>query len=227
MMFSVSMLTTDNKTTLEAGALGDYDQHFRNIATALVQNGYPNAVIRIGWEFNYSWFPWAAKKNPQAWVTYWRRIVVAMRSVPGANFKFDWCLGSGAGDLNPETVYPGDAYVDSIGMDIYNATWAKVPQTTQVRWNYRMTKPYGLLWHRNFAALHGKPMSYGEWGTGTRPDGHGLGDDPEFITLMGEWIKSNNVAFHNYWDYTARDYNGMLSNGQFPLSAEQFIAQFK
>ncbi|MFZ4286652.1 glycoside hydrolase family 26 protein [Variovorax sp. HJSM1_2] len=226
MTFSVPMLTTDKTTTLEAGAAGAYDEHFKTIAKNLITNGYGNASIRIGWEFNYSWFPWAAKKNPTAWVAYWKRIVTAMRSEHGANFTFDWCVGSGPGDINPADVYPGDQYVDTVGMDIYNTTWATVPQTTMDRWKYRMNKPVGFIWHRDFAALHGKKMTYGEWGTGTRPDGHGLGDDPEFIQLMADWIKSNNVAWHHYWEYNAKDFAAKLNEGQFPLSATAFKQNF-
>jgi hypothetical protein len=226
MTFSVPMLTSDKKSTLEAGAAGAYDEHFRNVAINLVKNGYPNAAIRIGWEFNHNWFPWAAKKNPTAWVAYWRRIVTAMRSAPGSNFKFDWCVGSGPGEVDPATVYPGDEYVDTIGMDNYNTTWSATPTTPLFRWNYRRTKPVGLNWHRDFALLHGKQMTFPEWGTGTRPDGHGVGDDPEFIRYMAEWIKANNFAWHNYWDYTASDFNAKLSTGQFPQSAAMFKQQF-
>lgn len=226
MTFSIPMLTSDKTTSLEAGAQGAYDHRFRNIAATLVQNGHANAAIRIGWEFNHGWFPWAAKSNPTAWVGYWRRIVTAMRAVPGSNFTFDWCVGAGPGQIDPATVYPGDSYVDTIGMDEYNTTWATVPETTTQRWNYRLKKSVGLLWHRDFASLHGKKMTYPEWGTGTRPDGHGLGDDPEFVQLMADWIRSNNVAWHNYWDYIAPDFNAKLSAGQFPQSATVFKQNF-
>ena len=116
---------------------------------------------------------WAAKNDPQAWIVYWRRIVTAMRSTPGANFKFDWCAAGGWSEFRAENVYPGDEYVDIIGLDFYNNLGEKRAVTPQERWNIRKQAPHGLDWHRRFATAHGKPMSYPEWGTGRRREGHG------------------------------------------------------
>ncbi|MDB5998314.1 MAG: hypothetical protein JWP52_13 [Rhizobacter sp.] len=226
MTFSVSMLPADRKSTLEAGADGAYDDHFKRIAENFVRTGQANAVVRLGWEFNYGWYPWSAKRNPDAWVQYWRRIVTAMRSVPGQNFKFDWCPAIGKGDIEPTRVYPGDAYVDIIGLDVYNQTWSSPTPSPEKLWDGFLGQQFGLNWHRDFAAAHGKPMSYPEWGTGTRPDGHGRGDDPFFIERMVQWIAANKVAYHNYWDYEAPDYNAKLSNGQYPRSGQAFKAAY-
>ncbi|MDB5998308.1 MAG: glycosidase, partial [Rhizobacter sp.] len=132
----------------------------------------------------------------------------------------------GKGDVEPTRVYPGDAYVDIVGMDVYNQTWSVPIPTTAQLWQTFLTQEYGLNWHRDFAAAHGKAMSYPEWGTGTRPDGHGRGDDPLFIQTMAAWIAGNNVAYHNYWDYAAPDYNAKLSTGQYPQAAQAFKAAY-
>jgi hypothetical protein len=227
MTFSVSMLPADGVSTLEAGARGDYDAHFRTIARNFVAEGQPNAIVRLGWEFNFGWYPWAAAKNPTAWVAYWRRIVTAMRSVPGQNFRFDWTPAIGQGDIAAELVWPGDAYVDIVGLDVYNQTWASPVPTAAELWNMFLTQSYGLNWHRDFALAHGKAMSYPEWGTGTRPDGHGMGDDPLFIANMAAWIAANNVAYHDYWDYQAPDYDAKLSNGNFKQAGAAFKAAFR
>ncbi|KQP17924.1 glycoside hydrolase family 26 protein [Pseudorhodoferax sp. Leaf267] len=221
MTFSVPMLPKDGSSTLAEGAQGAYNEHFVKVAQTLVQNGYADAVVRIGWEFNHSWFPWRAAQNPEAWVTYWRQIVTAMRSVPGAQFRFDWCPAWGKGELDPEDVYPGDEYVDIIGLDIYNVSWN--PRNAQDRWTLKRTYTNGLEWHRKFAASRGKPVSFPEWGTGKRPDGRGGGDDPYYIQKMTDWIQNSNLAYHNYWDYGARDFNGTISNGNMPNSEGEFL----
>jgi hypothetical protein len=224
MTFSVPMLPKDGVSTLEEGASGAYNQHFVKVAQTLVQNGYPDAVVRIGWEFNHSWFPWRAGKNPQAWKEYWRQIVTAMRSVPGARFQFDWCPAWGKGEVLAEEVYPGDEYVDIIGLDIYNVSWT--PRDHLSRWDLKRTYVNGLQWHRNFAASRGKPVSFPEWATGKRPDGRGGGDDPYFMQQMTQWLRDSNLAYHNYWDYDAKDFAGTLSNRSMPNSEAEFLKVF-
>lgn len=224
MSIAVPLLPKDNQANLASGAKGDYDLYFVQIAETFVKRGLGNVTIRLGWEFNHSWFPWRASKDPQAWVAYWRRVVTAMRSVPGANFKFDWCPGWGKGQVDPPSVYPGDDYVDVIGIDIYNISWH--PRTPEQRWDLKLNAPFGLKWQKEFAQAHGKPVSFPEWGTGTRPDGRGGGDDPYFITQMAGWIASSNVAYHNYWNYPAPDFNGILSDGSKPEAAAAFLTHF-
>jgi Glycosyl hydrolase family 26 len=225
--YSLPMLPEDGSATLAQGAAGRFDGIFRNVATTLVARGYPTAVIRIGWEFNGEWYAWAASKDPASWIAYWRRIVTTMRSVPGAKFKFDWCPGNGWTSFLAQDAYPGDAYVDIIGMDVYNQSWNPNATTPELRWKDQVNQRHGLKWHAEFAAAHNKPISFPEWGTGTRADGHGSGDDPLFIEQMSEWIVTHNVAYHDYWDYNAPIYSGKISDGSQPKAAAAFLKKFK
>jgi Glycosyl hydrolase family 26 len=225
MVFSVPMLP-GGKFTLAEGAAGQYDEQFTKIATLLVSRGYGDAVIRLGWEFNGGWYSWAAKKDPANWVAYWQRIVTTMRAVKGAAFRFNWCAAQGTQQIKPDSVYPGDEYVDIIGQDVYNQSWNTAVTTPEQRWDELLNQAYGLKWLREFAQAHNKPISIPEWGTGTRPDGHGGGDDAYFITQLAQWIESNNVAFHGYWDFAAKDFNARLSNQQLPTSGAAFKAAF-
>jgi len=225
-VFSIPMLPQDG-STLAQGAAGKFDDKFRALASLLATNGYGNAIIRLGWEFNGGWYAWAAKKDPANWILYWRRIVTAMRSVQGTSFRFDWCSAQGYQQLPASDVYPGDSYVDIIGRDHYNQTWATNVVTPADRWNNLLTESYGLNWVQTFATQHKKPISIPEWGTGTRPDGHGGGDDPYFIQQMSAWIKNNNVAYHSYWDYAATDYNAKISDGSQPKAAAAYVTAFR
>jgi hypothetical protein len=225
-VFSIPMLPGDKSATLADGAAGKFDHLYRSYAEKLVQHGFGKTIIRPGWEFNADWYPWAAKHDPQAWVAYWRRIVDTMRSVKGADFKFDWCAAGGWSAFRAETVYPGDDYVDIIGLDFYNSLGSKNAVTPQQRWEMRKKAPHGLDWHRSFAAAHGKPMSYPEWGTGKGRDGHGGDDDPYFIEQMAAWIAANSVAYHNYWDISAPIYDSRLSDGRRPAAGAALIRAF-
>ncbi|MET0657551.1 MAG: glycosyl hydrolase [Steroidobacteraceae bacterium] len=223
---SVPMLPSDGAATLAQGAAGKFDAMFADLALDLVKRGFANAIVRIGWEFNGDWYPWAAAKDPESWIAYWRRIVSIMRKAPGARFKFDWCPGTGWTAFEAQNAYPGDEYVDYIGMDVYDTSWDPKVVTPEQRWNEKMTARHGLKWHRDFAQAHGKPMSFPEWGIMTRTDGHGGGDNHRFIEHMAQWIAANNVAYHNYWDYKEKAYNSRLSDGSHPKSAEAFRNAF-
>ncbi len=89
-----------------------------------------------------------------------------------------------------------------------------------LRWQYLLHHPAGLIWHRDFAHAHNKPRSFPEWGTGTRPDGHGGGDDPLFVRNMLAWMgRGDPVAYACYWNYRASDYDAKVTDGRLPLAA--------
>jgi len=150
-----------------------------------------------------------------------------MRSAPGAAFIFDWCSAQGYQQIPAVNVYPGDEYVDVIGYDLYNQVWLKEKPTPEQRWNQLLTQAYGLNWLATFATQHSKPISFPEWATGSRPDGHGGEDDDYFVDHLADWIRQHNVAYHAYWDYNAKDFDGKLSDGRRPRSAAAFFKAFR
>jgi len=124
LVISVPMVPSgESGVTLGQGASGAYDQHFVALAQNLVKYKLETSVIRIGWEFNGGWYPWSAEKDVKSWPIYWQKIVTAMKSVQGQKFQFCWCLNNGWTSTVASTVYPGDEYVDFIGVDSYDSTW--------------------------------------------------------------------------------------------------------
>ena len=150
-----------------------------------------------------------------------------MRGVPGARFEFEWAPSNGRNAIAPSDVYPGDDFVDVIGLSVYNQSW-KVAQTEFAeRWQELTTMSYGLRWHSQFAAEHRKLRSYPEWGTGHRSrDGAGGGDDPFFIARMAEIVAAPDILYHSYFDFPDPDYNSLISSGQYPRAAEEFLRRF-
>src|SRR5207247_2060584 len=139
---------------------------------------------------------WSAACSPADVVAYWRQIVTTMRaSAPG--LRFDWCPTLGLGALPTDQAWPGDAYVDYVGSDVYDQAWepggGSIPNAAD-RWNNLLTQPYGLNWLAEFAAAHGKQITLPEWGLIDRADGHGGGDNPLFIRQMHRWILDQHVA---------------------------------
>lgn len=213
--------------TLAAGAAGTYNAYFRTLAQNLVATGQGDSILRLGWEFGGGWYAWHVSTTTDAanYAAYWRQIVTTMRAVAPA-LKFDWNPIWGWQSVNPELAYPGDLYVDYIGVDVYDQSWISNYTDPIARWNDALAANWGLTWHKNFAASHGKPMSFPEWGVAIRSDGHGGGDDPYFIQQMASWIAQNNVAYHIYFSYDAPDGQHDLQDGNFPLSAAAFKTAF-
>jgi hypothetical protein len=201
------------------GNAAAYAAEFSAMAANLIAAGFPNATIRLGWEFNGGWEAWYSGADPTDFIALWQAAVTAMRSVPGAAFKFDWNPSLSAG--NPEPSYPGDAYVDFIGGDIYNKNLGTVAGCTTNFCNLQ-NLPYGLNWQVAFAAAHGKFVSYPEWGVWV--GGIGLGDDPDFVSHMTAWIAAHNTAYAAVWNQGAQEMD--IPTTQVPNSAAAYKAAY-
>src|SRR5476651_190556 len=160
LMISVPLIPVG--ATLAAAATGAYDAHYLAAAQKIAAYD-PNSIIRVGWEMNGGgWWPWSAAADPAGYIGAFQDLVTVFRSVsPG--FKFDWSPNIGTQAIDPAKVYPGDAYVDTIGLSVYEGSSWFGAQTAAQRWDWLVNQPNGLQWQADFAAAHGKPMSYGEF----------------------------------------------------------------
>jgi hypothetical protein len=199
-VWSMFMLPTQQSGSMTKGAAGAYNGYFRSAAKGLVANGYGSSTIRLGWENTGNWYAWSATRNPRAYAAYWRQIVRTMRSVPGAHFTFDFNISDQG--IDPRRAWPGDAYVDYVGGDFYDESWASSyrPSNHAKVWRHIRTMPFGLDWVARFAAQHHKRVSLPEWALVHRCDGHGGGDDPYYIRAMHSWIASHDVAYETYFN---------------------------
>ncbi len=217
--------TAPGDVSLASGAAGAYNQYFTNLAKALVEGGQADSTIRLGWEFNVTgaWYPWVATGQPTNFIAYWRQIVTSMRSVPGADFRFDWNPNN-ENSASPNLVdyYPGDAFVDLIGLDVYDVAYTRYPGSAK-EFSDLETEPFGLNWMAAFSASHGKAMTLPEWGLGwgTSHEGGVMtsynnalsgGDDATFVNDMMSWISSHNVVEPIFWDYG----QSLIGNGSNP-----------
>ncbi|MCD5350863.1 hypothetical protein LR393_12385 [Kineosporia mesophila] len=214
------MLPTQvSSVSLAKGADGEYDRYFKALAQNLVAHGQGDSIIRLGWEFNVGGWTWHPKPDDNGdFVTYWRRIVKAMRAVPGAEgLKFDWNVNNGGDTYDSTVYYPGKKYVDYIGVDVYDISWEEdaypypAECTSACRlshqeaaWANILDARFGLVFWSDFAESQGKKLSLPEWGLWERPDGHGGGDNPYFIQQMYEFIDNpqNHVGYQAYFDFT-------------------------
>jgi hypothetical protein len=233
MIWGLPMLPNSGGS-LGQGATGAYNSSFLQIAQDMVTAGQGSSVIRPGWEFNGGWFPWAANGQAAAFVAYWQQIVNTMRSVPGQHFTFEWNPTAGdQGVGNLANYYPGNAYVDDIGIDLYDQSWGTFAGIAS-QWNTYLTEPYGLNWLVSFAASRGKQITLPEWGLDPSPSSNdggvvsaansevGGGDDPTFINDMAQWITQNEVYEATYWQYNS----SLVSTRSNPNSFAAFVQDF-
>ncbi|MDX6228878.1 MAG: hypothetical protein QOI76_2268 [Frankiales bacterium] len=226
-VWSVPLIPSDGSSSLQTAATGSYNSKYATVAKALVAGGDANATIRLGWEMTGEWFAWSGVKDPAAYVGAFRQAVSAMRSVSGQHFTFDWNIAMGQAD--PAPMYPGDAYVDLIGADNYDTSWAtSYPPSDHARvWNHIVTQTYGLNWLSSFASQHGKRMSIPEWGVVYKCNGHGGGDDPNFIDQMHSWVASHDVAYEAYFQVDDNSCSRFrLDSGLFPKAAAEYAKVF-
>ncbi len=226
------------KKLLAKGGRGKFDQYFVTLGENLVKSGQKQAVLRVGWEMNIESWAWGTD-DPKPYIAFYRSIVDAMRSVPGQKFTFDWNVNNGFNPNPGEDYYPGDAYVDYVGVDAYDLDGTVYPypkkcdqgcqEEIQTRaWNEAIFGgPHGLNFWTEFAKEHGKPVSLPEWALWDRYDHSGGADNPLFIEFMHDYITrpSNNVAYANYFNLNSSQGEHSLTKS-FPKGAQTFRRLF-
>ncbi len=186
------------------GASGAFDAHARALASNLISAGLGRSIIRLAFEANGPWMIDSIGKTPAdrvAWRAYWRRFVLAMRSMPGAHFEFDWTVNAGYRPIPFDDYYPGDDVVDIVGIDAYDSSvsHAAIANAT-ARWRALFNQPSGLGALLAFARQHHKPLSLPEWGL-TAPGApmFGAGDDPTYLDGIAMIVRTNVVRYQCYF----------------------------
>jgi hypothetical protein len=242
---AVPLFPTTVGGSLSSCAAGQYDVYWRNLANNLARYGLYSAYLRLGWEMDGGWYVWNAAPGSgreAAFAGCFRRIVQVMRQTQmGAEWKFVLNPTTNFPDVNYlNAVWPGDAYVDLVGLDLYDQCWVintyPYPSTCdsacrlarqQNAWDQHV---YRLNIIRDFAIAHGKNMALPEWGVAIRGyDPNGGGDNPFFIQKMYDFIHNpaNRVEYHGVWDVKAVDINSQLSiDTDMPQSAALFKQLF-
>jgi hypothetical protein len=188
MILTLPMLPTGVRgVSLRACANGAYTSHWRQFGRNIRASGLGSSIIRLGWEFNGKWFPWPAT-NPRVWAQCWRRIVTAARSTAPA-LSWDWNVNRGVSSAlaNPARAYPGNAYVNTVGIDSYD-WWPAA--TARGGWNEQLNGPQGLNYWLAFAKAHGKKLAVPEWGNARYGRSSG-GDDPGYVKDMRAFFSAN------------------------------------
>ncbi len=197
---------------------GAYDADFRVVARYLIAAGYGDAVLRLGHEFDGTWEPWSARKNNQAYIDAFRHVHNVFEQESAA-FRFEWTGMHGPWRWHAPGAYPGNAYVDIIGLDIYYREQVEIPDR---QWNEEYLA--ALVAHRDFAIANGKPVSYPEWG-------RAFADTPRFIDLMHNWFTSlpktgpGRLVYQAYFNEPGQ--NGRYDLNNHPKVKQRYIELFR
>jgi hypothetical protein len=196
MAFGVAMLPEQvSGVSLQACADGAYNAYWRQFGSVISSYGLGNSIIRLGWEFNGNWYAWQAT-NPATWAACWRQIVTSARATaPGLLWDWNVNRGKSAGLADPTQAYPGDAYVNIIGVDSYDM-WPAA--TAPNGWQTQLNGLQGLNYWLSFAVTHGKKLAVSEWGNVTTGSSAG-GDSAQYVQDMRGFFAANadNLAYES------------------------------
>lgn len=210
----------------ERGAAGEYDAYWKTFGQNLVDSGLGSSIIRIGWEMNGDWYEThyvgESEDLRAAWKDYFRRMVKAME-VEGSNFEIDFNIAEGPQDsVSIDELYPGDEYVDVIGIDVYDSYIS--PIDPGARWQAKDEKVNSVSAVVAFAAAHDKPVSFPEWAMVAEGETDGGGDSPDFVNQIADVVASSNVRYQAYFNVPEGGVGMTLEDA--PNGSQAFLERF-
>jgi len=116
----------EGKIKLDNIIKGEWDRYIEEWAKDI--KAFKKTVfLRWGHEFNIEKYPWGIINNgriPEKYVKAYRRVHDIFKKAGAANVKWIWCFNNYPNPNEPwnswDMAYPGDEYVDWIGIDGYN-----------------------------------------------------------------------------------------------------------
>jgi hypothetical protein len=214
----------NNPLTWERACVaGHYDSYATQLGNNLVAAGLQNSVIRLGAEMNGVWegdFIGTKASEQKLWAKCFDNEVTGLREASGQHFLIDWNVNACVGNYPYANYYPGNAYVDIMGLDLYDVG-CETPKTS-LTFQQLANEPAGLTHFEAFAKEKGKPMSFPEWGLSTVP----AGDDPGYINGMGSTIANGNFAFESYFEGGGVNVKALPLGSSTPLSLVAFRKWF-
>lgn len=171
---------------------GHFDSFFADWARQIKQvDGI--VLLRILHEFNGDWYPWCIAnndKNPQLLIKAYRHIHDIFNAQHVNNVKYIWCPNSTSFPQEKWNfimdAYPGDAYVDFVGLDIYNGAGKGLPVWRSFR--KEAIENYFVLTH----TLPNKPLFICEAASRER-----TGAEPKSAQNKAEWIRDMSKALNS------------------------------
>lgn len=205
-----------------------YVDFWRRLGRELRLSGARAPVVRVGHEMNltggYQWSYGNPRFRAPDFVRLYKLAADAIRS-EAPNAVRCWNPGKRTARGHIDELWPGDAYVDIVGVDFYdNGVGGYV--VDDAAWSRLANKvdgggPVGIYAWYQYARARGKPFAVPEWAT-TDPLASGPPTDrPVFIRKMHEFFSfaaaRGDLAFESYYNYA---FNGSDRHPLYPVVAK-------
>jgi hypothetical protein len=237
-------------------ASGADDSTWTGIVEGYLKQGYTTIDLRIGWEQNGNWYPWSVSTEAEAqgYIAAFQHISTLVHSISGIKVNVIWDPAEvGSSAVPTEAMYPGNSYVDIIGVDAYDsvyplslydwsthttdatlAEWEANPVNLDHYWNYpdaTASAPtgtgagFGLADAIAFAKANGKPLALPETGAGGSSASPSADDSvfPQYLATTLLAAGGPTIAFADLWDSGADTF----SDGSKPNEAAAWAAFVK
>ncbi|MGQ5515597.1 S8 family serine peptidase [Halococcus saccharolyticus] len=167
---------------------GDYDGYIDRWAgrlrNALSESSSRRAYLRLAHEMNGDWYPWSptvGSSSAGSYIDMWQRVRdrFEQRGLDENTVEWMWCVNAeDIGSYSAEQLYPGDGYVDWLGVDGYN--WG-----TSQSWS-SWESPEGIYSGMldRLRDLADKPVCVAEFASSSKT---ASGYDPQ---RKGNWIRN-------------------------------------
>jgi hypothetical protein len=199
LVVSQGLVPEGGEAEMAACAAGTHDEQWRAFGTLMTDRGRGDSIVRLGWEFNVETMAWRGT-DAATYISCFRHAVDGIRAT-NPSVLIDWTIN---GHRTPASLcggvstgcYPGDDYVDVIGIDNYDHyPWSP----TKAAFDETAARAEGLSWLFAFARQHDKPFSVGEWGV--VPTADAGKENPAYIQWMHDWFAahSSNLAYEAYF----------------------------
>lgn len=199
---------TEGRAMNAQGAADAYRTEQTALAQWLTSQGYnsPNFVIRLDWEFNGDWYPWASF-DPANLKQAMKNCINNMRAGGLTKVKFDLCANAGTspGCASFESVWPGPGYFDIIGIDSYDwdpaatdaSGWAgQLAHNPSLSSVVQLAQQYGVQW-----ALDEGGNIHSSTEGGNVQSSIGGNDNVYYWQRMWDFVNANAATCHHHTTY--------------------------
>lgn len=208
--------STEVTYSLENINAGNCDAYIQTFANAAKSWGKP-LFLRFAHEMNGNWYPWSGALNgsdeaaTSKYKAAWRRIYATFEALGVTNVTWVWCPNNFDDPIaswnTAESYYPGDSYVDWIGIDGYSCA----------DWNGCAS--FDTLFDAIYNTFnsYGKPMMIGEMARSPDTD---IGGKPSWIIGTFSKIHANYTNIKLYvWFNKNKEYDWSVNSSPESLSA--------
>ncbi len=166
-------------------------------------------LVRWGHEFNGNWYPWGIANNnadPSLYVRAYRHVHDLAEAAGARNVQWVWAYNNGSSpdtpNNDPAAAYPGDAYVDWVGIDGYNWGFGPSWDPAGDHWT-TFVATFAAAYDTSRAVAPRKPVMIGEFAS--TEDG---GDKAQWLRDMDATLRSGaypDLKLLTYFDLTKEE----------------------